>query len=80
MRNPNPASQYTARAITYIVPSAAQPGTSYTVSVDAADGRMTCSYPARRQCWHEKAVIAGVVDKPRIRIAPRPAPRTAPPL
>jgi hypothetical protein len=70
--NPNPATAYTIKAITYTVPSATTPGEQYTVSVDPETKLMHCTCPARRQCWHQKAVIAGVAGKPRVRIQPHP--------
>ena len=60
-------------SITYTVPSISRDGEVHTISQDVVDGRLRCDCPARKQCWAEKAVIAGLV-KPRIRICPRPAP------
>ena len=57
------------KSITYQIPSATDRTRAYTVSVNPEDGRMRCTCPARRQCWHEKAIIAGVAPKPRIRIS-----------
>ena len=75
--NPNPAVNFTTRSIIYIVPSVTRPGGVHTIEQDLVDGRLRCDCPARKQCWAQKAIIAGLV-KPRIRIALKPAPRTAP--
>ena len=62
--------------IVYTVPSISRPGEVHTITQDLADGRLRCDCPARKQCWAEKAVIAGLV-KPRVRIEPKSAVHTA---
>jgi hypothetical protein len=77
-----PKGSYILKSITYTVPSAKGTG-EYTVSVDPATKLMHCTCPARRQCWHQKAVAAGMAGKPRMRIQPIPpvpAPFVRPPL
>ena len=78
MQTHTPTAQHTIRSITYAVPSATQRGSTYTVSVDPADGRLRCTCPARRQCWHQKAVIAGAAGKPRVRVTLKPVRTVAP--
>ncbi len=76
---------YQIRSISYEIPSATEPGVTYTVTV--ADDGSTCTCTAghyKRLCWHRKAVQTGqVATKPRVRIRPlqaavaAPAPREA---
>jgi len=88
--NPNPRLSYSPAApaapprgeitsIIYRVPSLSESGTMRTVSVDPIDGRLTCTCPARRQCWHEKTVAAGMAGKPRVRVTVRPRPTAVTP-
>ena len=75
-----PTTKYSVRSVVYDVPSATEPGRKYLVSADPETGRLACeckAYQYGRPCWHCKAVASGMV-KARIRIAPKPAPRTIP--
>src|SRR5712692_8175188 len=65
------ATPTAAPATAYTVTSASGAG-PYTVSVDPTTKLMHCTCPARRQCWHQKAVITGLAGKPRVRIQPLP--------
>jgi hypothetical protein len=78
-----PRGSYLLKSVTYTVPSSQAGQPPYTVSVDPATKLMHCTCPARRQCWHQKAVAAGMAGKPRLRIQPippAPAPFVRPPL
>lgn len=73
------AYRMAVKAITYRVPSATTPGLSYDVSVNPLTMRpQSCTCPARRECWHRKAVAAGAVGvKPRITYGPVAVPPPA---
>jgi hypothetical protein len=71
----SPLPAYTLRSIVYTLASRSQAGTRRNVSVDPSTGIMTCSCPARRDCWHRTAVRNGAAGKPRIRVQPRPTPQ-----
>ena len=74
MQSPNPTPKHTIESITFPVPSATRGGLTHTVTQDVADSRLSCSCEARVQCWHQKAVLAGLV-RARVRIMPKaPAP------
>ena len=66
------ATPYQIRSISYTVPSASEPGVTYTVTVTDDGTQCTCTAGHyKRLCWHRKAVQTGqVTSKPRIRIRP----------
>jgi hypothetical protein len=61
------------KSITWSVPSATRPGVVHTVSESPVDGVLSCTCEARKQCWHQKAVIARLRIKMRVRVQVRPA-------
>lgn len=61
----------TVTAITYRIPSISRAGEVHTIEQDVVDGRLRCDCPARTQCWAQKAVIAGIAPKPRVRLSIR---------
>ena len=74
MVSTTPATAYTITRATYTVPGSK--GNVYVVSVDPSTGVMECSCPdstcRRRQCKHQRAVIAGEAGKVRVAIRPKP--------
>ena len=78
MQPTSPASAYTIESIVYTIPSSRPDGEPHTITVDPRDGRMRCTCPARKQCWAQKAIAAGLGPKPRIRLTPQPARRPVP--
>ncbi len=68
----SPSAAYQLVSVSYNVPSATEPGVSYTVVVTDDGLRCTCTAGHyKRLCWHRKAVQAGqVTSKPRVRIRP----------
>ena len=63
---------YQLLSVSYQVPSATEPGVTYTVTVTDAGATCTCTAGHyKRACWHRKAVQTGqVTSKPRVRIRP----------
>ena len=72
MRTPNPASQSTTGPQRWAVPSSQfkTNGITYTVTARVDTGELECDCPARKVCWHIKAVASSVVGKPRVRYMP----------
>ena len=68
----SPQASYQLVRMSWNVPSATEPGKTYTVTV--WDNRYSCTCTAghyKRLCWHRKAVQTGqVTSKPRVRIRP----------
>ncbi len=70
--NPSTAIKSTIGPLRWTVPSATTKGVTHTVTADAGTGELLCNCLARRTCWHVKAVAAGVIGKPRVRVTQRP--------
>jgi hypothetical protein len=70
MATATPPLVYAVKQISYAVPSHSTPGTFHTVQVNPTTRRPTsCDCPARRECWHMKAVASGTLNlKPRMRV------------
>ena len=72
MRTANSHSQSTIGPQRWTVPSSKyhENGVTYTVTARVDGGEYECTCPARRTCWHIKAVASGVVGRPRVRYMP----------
>ena len=73
-----PSKAYTIESISYTIPSSRPEGEPHRITVDPTDGRMACTCPARKQCWAQKAIAAGVGPKPRVRVRLQPPRRPVP--
>ena len=70
--NPSTVIKSSIGPLRWTVPSATTKGVTHTVTADAATGELLCNCLTRRTCWHVKAVAAGVIGKPRVRVTQRP--------
>jgi hypothetical protein len=72
------APKSTIRLVSWTVPSASEPGITYTVSAPSPDDPLSCDCKAsehpktRGRCWHIKAVHSGMAGKPRVRVSVTP--------
>ena len=83
MQSTTPTPSYTViSGPAWSVPSNSAKNLTYTVTVDQATGLYVCGCKdhefRRRDCRHIKQVQAGTAGKPRVRVCPKPAPRTVP--
>ncbi len=72
MQQPVIPSGYTAKSISYTVPSATREGLTHTVT--RLPGKLQCDCEAgrlNRPCWHVRSVLAGLV-KPHVKLSAVP--------